>query len=316
MSSPRSGAPSLSAAGATSSRSQSATSSAIVQRSVAGGATATFAWSGRITRSRRTASTAPHSPGPASTGIGLNTAIFANRSWQTDGAGGTDGAAAAPPDSGNEASPAAASPVAQNNRAIATRPFTRQISGAMAVLMRKSIGAYALGGQLARVLTGLAARLSACKTAFSSPPQGATLGPARRPSWWRRIQQEQRNARQYSRRNTMLGLMQDWPLLLPSHHRSCRAQSRRAAGHHPLDRRADAPHQLRGNPRAGIARGAAARTRRHQARRPRGDAGLEYLAAPGKLVWHSSASALSITPSIRGCSPSRSPGSSITRKTA
>ena len=56
-------APSLSTAGPMSSRSHAATSSAIVQRNVAGGETTTFARSGRMTPSRSTASRAPHSPG-------------------------------------------------------------------------------------------------------------------------------------------------------------------------------------------------------------------------------------------------------------
>ena len=79
-----------------------ATASAIAQRSVAGGDTATFAWSGRITLSRMTASMAPHSPAPTSTGSGLNAASFAKRSWQAEGIDGP-AVAAAPERSGNEA---------------------------------------------------------------------------------------------------------------------------------------------------------------------------------------------------------------------
>ena len=84
-----------------SSRTQMATASAIVQRSVAGGDTTTFARSGRITPSTMTASTAPHSPAPMSAGSGLNTASFAKRSWQAVGIDGP--AVAAPGRSGNEA---------------------------------------------------------------------------------------------------------------------------------------------------------------------------------------------------------------------
>ena len=48
----------------------------------------------------------------------------------------------------------------------------------------------------------------------------------------------------------MLGLMQDWPLLLPQDHRSCRDPARRPRGRHALGRRADPPHHLRRGPRA------------------------------------------------------------------
>ena len=100
MSSTRSGEPSFVAVGATSSRTQCASSSAIGQRKIPAGVTATLLWSGRITASRCTASTAPHSPGPTRVGSGWNTAILASRTWQAEGAAG---AAAAAGSSGNAA---------------------------------------------------------------------------------------------------------------------------------------------------------------------------------------------------------------------
>ena len=73
---------------------------------------------------------------------------------------------------------------------------------------------------------------------------------------------------------------------MPSHHRPCRDLPPRAAGDLALDRRPDPHHQLCRAPQARAARRAAARARRHQARRPRGDARLEYLAASRMLVRH------------------------------
>ena len=92
-------------AGRTSSRSQSATCSAIVQRNVAGGANVTFVSSGRVTLSSSTASAAPHSPGPTSTGSGLNAASFPNRNRQGVGSevAGAAPAAVGAGVSGNEA---------------------------------------------------------------------------------------------------------------------------------------------------------------------------------------------------------------------
>ncbi len=84
----------------------------------------------------------------------------------------------------------------------------------------------------------------------------------------------------------MLGLMQDWPLLLHRDHRPRRHLPWRAQGHHPLGRGADRRDQLRRDPRPRAEGGAAAGPGRHQARRPGGDAGLEHLAAPGGLVRH------------------------------
>ena len=85
----------------------------------------------------------------------------------------------------------------------------------------------------------------------------------------------------------MLGLMQDWPLLCHRVIDHAATNHGDRAGDHALDRRADPPHQLSPKSAPAPARRATARPRRHQARRPRGDAGLEHLAAPGKLVRHS-----------------------------
>ena len=84
----------------------------------------------------------------------------------------------------------------------------------------------------------------------------------------------------------MLGLMQDWPLLCHRVIDHAATQSRRAAGDFAFGRGAVPHHELRRDPRPRAARRAAARTRRHPARRPRGDAGLEHLAASRSLVRH------------------------------
>ncbi len=73
---------------------------------------------------------------------------------------------------------------------------------------------------------------------------------------------------------------------MPSHHRPRRHSARQPRGGYPLDRRADPPHQLPRDPQALAEGRAAAGEGRHQARRPRRDARLEYLAAPRDLVRH------------------------------
>jgi len=96
----RSGGPVSTSEGATSSRSQLAICSAMVQRNVAGGVTATLVWSGSKTAWSCTASGAPQSPGPINVPSAVKTASFARRSWQAEG---DDGAVAAAPSSGNDA---------------------------------------------------------------------------------------------------------------------------------------------------------------------------------------------------------------------
>ena len=85
----------------------------------------------------------------------------------------------------------------------------------------------------------------------------------------------------------MLGLMQDWPLLCHRiidhaaiYHGEREVVTRSVEG--PIHRRPTMP-QIRARALQG---GAAAGEGRHQARRPRRDAGLEHLAAPGSLVRH------------------------------
>ena len=85
----------------------------------------------------------------------------------------------------------------------------------------------------------------------------------------------------------MLGLMQDWPLLCHRiidhaaiYHGERKVVTRSVEG--PIARRPTTPRSAR----RALQGGAAARARRHQARRPRRDAGLEHLAAPGSLVRH------------------------------
>ena len=115
----------------------------------------------------------------------------------------------------------------------------------------------------------------------------------------------------------MLGLMQDWPLLMHRiiDHAATFHGERKVIT--PLDRRADR--------RAPITREIRARALK-VAQRLEKD-GIKLGDRVATLAWntwrhleslvrHHSASARSITPSIRGCSPSRSSGSSITPKTA
>lgn len=111
----------------------------------------------------------------------------------------------------------------------------------------------------------------------------------------------------------MLGLMQDWPCSviglsstqkwLTVRKRSLRARSK-APFIGPITRKFT----------HGTESLATARPRRHQARRPRRHHRVEHLAPPE--VWYGiMGSARSATPSTRGCSPSRSPGSSTMRRT-
>src|SRR5215831_12875430 len=80
------GEPITAAAGAKSWRTKDTTSSAISQRNVAGGSTATSARSERTIRSRWMISGPPHSPGPLSSPSGLNTARSLDRRiWQAVG---------------------------------------------------------------------------------------------------------------------------------------------------------------------------------------------------------------------------------------
>ena len=103
---------------------------------------------------------------------------------------------------------------------------------------------------------------------------------------------------------------------VPPHHRSRRDQPRRPDRHHTLDRGADPSHQLRRDPRARAAGRPAARPRRHQARRSRGDACLEHLAASGKLVRHCRHRRRLSHRQPAPVSRSKSPGSSITPRIA
>ena len=84
----------------------------------------------------------------------------------------------------------------------------------------------------------------------------------------------------------MQGLMQDWPLLCHRIIDHAAIQHADRAGRLALGRRADPHDELRRDPQARAEGGAAARERRHQARRPRRHAGLEHLAASRSLVRH------------------------------
>ena len=114
----------------------------------------------------------------------------------------------------------------------------------------------------------------------------------------------------------MLGLMQDWPLLCHRIIDHAAIVPWRSQGHHALDRGPDPHDQLCRDPITRAQSRSAAREGWHQARRPGGDAGLEHLAASRSLVRHPRHRRRSTTPSIRGYSPSRSPGSSITPMTS
>ena len=84
----------------------------------------------------------------------------------------------------------------------------------------------------------------------------------------------------------MLGLMQDWPLLC---HRIIDHAAHNHAERPVISRSIEGPFHTTTyaeSAHARVARRTTARTRRHQARRPRRDAGLEYVAAPGSLVRH------------------------------
>ncbi len=99
----------------------------------------------------------------------------------------------------------------------------------------------------------------------------------------------------------MLGLMQDWPLLLhriidhaAKFHGERKVISRSVEG-------ADRRNQLRASSRPCLEGGAAARARRHQTRRPRGDAGLEHLGGilkPGTASPASARSTTSVNPRL------------------
>ena len=91
----RAGLPNVAAAGATSSRIERATTSAIGQCSVAAGESATRCPSLSITASKRTASSAPQEPGPVMEGSGCTKATSGvRRSWQAEGVAGGIGAGA------------------------------------------------------------------------------------------------------------------------------------------------------------------------------------------------------------------------------
>ena len=91
----RTGLPKVAAAGATSSRIQRATASAIGQRSVAAGVSAMRRPSLSTTASKRTISSAPQEPGPLIEASGWISAISVVRpSWQAEGAFGVVAAAA------------------------------------------------------------------------------------------------------------------------------------------------------------------------------------------------------------------------------
>ena len=87
--------PKVAAAGATSSRIQCATASAIGQRSVTAGASATRCPSLSTTASNRTTSSAPQEPGSVMEGSECTKAMSGvRRSWQADGEAGGIGARA------------------------------------------------------------------------------------------------------------------------------------------------------------------------------------------------------------------------------
>ena len=84
----RAGLPNLAAAGATFSRIQRTTASAIGQRSVAAGTSATRCPSARITACKRTISSPPHEFGPVIEGSGRTKASSGvSRPWQGEGGG-------------------------------------------------------------------------------------------------------------------------------------------------------------------------------------------------------------------------------------
>ena len=114
----------------------------------------------------------------------------------------------------------------------------------------------------------------------------------------------------------MLGLMQDWPLLI---HRIIDHAAKFHGQRKVVTRSIEGPivETDYATVRARSLKVAQRLDqRRHQARRPGGNARLEHLRGTWKAGTASSASARSITPSIRACSPIRSSGSSTTPKTA
>ena len=111
----------------------------------------------------------------------------------------------------------------------------------------------------------------------------------------------------------MLGLMQDWPLLC---HRIIDHAAKYHGTQEVVTRSVEGPdpsHQLRRNPCPRPESVAAARARRHQARRPRRHHGLEHLAALEAWYGILGIGAIYHTVNPR-LFPNRSPGSSIMRE--
>jgi len=104
----RAGLPNVvAAAGATFSRIQRATASAIGQRSVAAGASPTCCPSSSTTPSKRTTSSAPQEPGPVIEGSACAKAISGvRRAWHAEGGGGAATATSAAGAGGGAGAPA------------------------------------------------------------------------------------------------------------------------------------------------------------------------------------------------------------------
>ncbi len=109
----------------------------------------------------------------------------------------------------------------------------------------------------------------------------------------------------------MLGLMQELAAAAPSHHRPCRQISRRTQGHYALVEGPIVEDQLRPNPPA-----------RQESVAALEKDGIKLGDRVATLAWNTwrhleawygiLGIGAAITPSIRGCSPTRSCGSSIT----
>ncbi len=280
------------------------------QRSSAGGWMATRVLSGSVTAASSTRSSPPQAPGPISRGISVNAATAARRWSQSLALSVTAAESKWGPAASAKLGGAAPCTIAGRGRGSVTssamarpQPAATSHSPAISCL----IGPH--------IRSGL--RHFSRRPPSRVGPRALCGAPPRRsvrscPGWRGAPAQTTKN----QEGNAMLGLMQDWPLLC---HRIIDHAAKFHGERKVVSRSVEGPiveTTYAANPRPRAQSGAAAGEGRHQARRPRRHHGLEHRRATWKPGTASSASARSITPSTRVCSPSRSCGSSIMRKTA
>ena len=264
-------APVAATRGAASSRIQEASDSAISQRSTGAGVTAMRVRSASSTASSCTMSRPPQAPGPISRGIGAMAARPASRWSQAVGLAVTSAE--------SKSGPAAS----RNDMRLQPdrRARTRQRHALRRRQSRSRMPDQKNSGQERPHQGGIGHDCGVYAgpnmRPLRQPMRRLTLAPAGEGPVQKAVVEEG---------NAMLGLMQDWPLLI---HRIIDHAAKFHGERKVITRSIEGPiveTNYAADPRARAEGRAAARQGRHQARRPRGDAGLEHLAASGSLVRH------------------------------